>query len=150
MTFTSHRCPNAFLSPALENCTAIVHPIPHSHRLSFLPPSAVTVLRVSRWRSDWSFPHKCEGPRTQPHSTAINRPRRNSGVDGKGCEKWTLHEWESKPLAFSAWKWLFMPHSRRSQLGCNAWHVPSLPHCGRFNYLPCKLAGAFISRRQPW
>lgn len=63
MTFTSHRCPSAFLSPALQNRTAVVHLIPRSHTPPSLPPLfSVTVLRISRWGSDWSFPHKCAGP----------------------------------------------------------------------------------------
>lgn len=32
-------------------------------RTGITPPS-VTVLRISRWGSDWSFPHKCAGPWT--------------------------------------------------------------------------------------
>lgn len=151
MTFTSYHCPNIFLSPALENCTAAVHLIPHSpthwHYSPYLPwlfsgfPDEGVIGH---------FPISAQAPEQQSHSTAINRPCRNTGVDGKGYEKWTPREWESKPLALSAWKWLFMPHSQRSQLGCDAWHVSSLPHYRQFNYLPCKLARAFISRTQPW
>ena len=77
MTCTSHHCPSAFFNLALENYTALVNLIPHSHRLSFLLLFfffAVTVLRISRWISDWSFPHKSEGPLNATHSTAINQP----------------------------------------------------------------------------
>lgn len=86
MTCTSHHCPNAFFSPALENCSPLVNLFPHSHRLSFLSLRVPRlVLRISRWTSDWSFPHKYEGPPNTTHSTTINQAGKTLEWMGKAA-----------------------------------------------------------------
>lgn len=85
-------------------------------KLQLIPNSTSTLFSLPQRRLS-GFPHKVgighfpintrapEPPPPLPFQQPSAGPgETGAGVDGKGCEKWTLHEWESKPLAFSAWK----------------------------------------------
>lgn len=139
--------PVHFSAPALGLCNSSFYP-------TLIPThtSPVTALRISRWRSDWSSPHKCEGPWTQPPFSSLRQRGRRSPEWMGTAARSGLHMNESaNPWHSALGKWLFMPQSGRSQLGRDAWHVPSLSlTAGDSITSHANWQGAFISRRQPW